>query len=58
MEHLWSRAGANPDVIESGGPLRPMLALGQLFPRTAERTMRRIGATEIFRRAAELNERA
>ena len=46
-----------PEVIESGGPLRPMLALGQLFPRTAERTMRRIGATEIFRRAAALNGR-
>lgn len=46
-----------PEVIESGGPLRPMLALAQISPRMAERTMRRIGATEIFRRAAALNGR-
>jgi short-subunit dehydrogenase len=46
-----------PEVIESGNPMRPVLALGQLFPRTTERTMRRIGATEIFRRAAAVSGR-
>jgi short-subunit dehydrogenase len=47
-----------PDVVESGSPVRPMLAMAQVTPRVAERTMRRIGATEIFRRAAEMNGRA
>lgn len=47
-----------PDVVESGSPVRPMLAMAQITPRVAERTMRRIGATEIFRRAAEMNGRA
>jgi hypothetical protein len=46
-----------PEVIESGGPLRPLLALGQLSPRTAERTMRWVGATELFRRAAAVDGR-
>jgi len=46
-----------PEVIESGGPLRPLLALGQISPRTAERTMRWIGATELFRRAAAVDGR-
>lgn len=46
-----------PEVIESGGPLRPLLALGQLSPRFAERAMRRFGATEIFRRGAALGGR-
>jgi short-subunit dehydrogenase len=42
-----------PEVVESGAPVRPMLALGQVWPRLAERTVAAIGATEIFRRAAE-----
>jgi short-subunit dehydrogenase len=41
-----------PEVIESGAPVRPMLAVGQIAPRLAERMMERIGATEIFRRTA------
>ena len=47
-----------PDVVESGSPVRPMLAIAQIAPGLVERTMRRIGATEIFRRAAEMNRRA
>ena len=43
-----------PEIVDSGTPLRPMLALGQLSPRTAERFMRTVGATEIFRRAAAI----
>jgi short-subunit dehydrogenase len=47
-----------PEVIESGSPLRPLLALGQLAPRAIERLMPRIGATELFRRAAAARDRA
>jgi short-subunit dehydrogenase len=42
-----------PEILESGSPVRPMLALGQIAPRLAERLVERIGGTEIFRRAAE-----
>jgi short-subunit dehydrogenase len=42
-----------PQVIESGAPIRPMLALGEVAPRLVERTAPRFGVTEIFRRAAE-----
>lgn len=41
-----------PEVIESGAPIRPMLALGQLAPRLLERVTPRFGPTELFRRAA------
>ena len=47
-----------PEAIESGGPLRPLLALAQLAPRAPEWLMPRIGATEIFRRAAAARDRA
>jgi short-subunit dehydrogenase len=47
-----------PEVIEAGTPLRPVLALGQLAPRLPEQMMRRIGATELFRRAAASRGRA
>jgi hypothetical protein len=47
-----------PEVIESGGPLRPLLALAQLAPRAPEWLMPRIGATELFRRAAASRGRA
>jgi short-subunit dehydrogenase len=47
-----------PEVIEAGTPLRPVLALGQLAPRAPEQLMRRIGATELFRRAAASRGRA
>lgn len=45
--------GDRPEIIESGSPVRPMLALGQLAPRLAERLMERLGGTEIFRHVAE-----
>jgi short-subunit dehydrogenase len=41
-----------PEVIESGAPIRPILALGQLAPRLVERLQPRFGVTEIFRNAA------
>jgi short-subunit dehydrogenase len=41
-----------PEVIESGAPIRPMLALAQLAPRLAERLAPRFGVTELFRRTA------
>jgi short-subunit dehydrogenase len=47
-----------PEAIESGGPLRPSLALSQLAPRAPEWLMPRIGATELFRRAAAARDRA
>jgi short-subunit dehydrogenase len=41
-----------PEVIESGAPLRPALALTQLTPGLAERVAPLFGVTEIFRRTA------
>jgi short-subunit dehydrogenase len=41
-----------PEVIESGSPVRPLLALGQISPRLTERLVEAIGGAEIFRRAA------
>jgi short-subunit dehydrogenase len=41
-----------PEVVESGAPVRPMLALNQLAPRLIERTAPRFGVTEFFRRVA------
>jgi short-subunit dehydrogenase len=41
-----------PEVVESGAPVRPMLALNQLAPRLIERAAPRIGVTEFFRRVA------
>lgn len=41
-----------PEVIESGAPIRPALALAQLAPGLAERIAPRFGVTELFRRAA------
>ena len=43
-----------PEVIESGVPVRPMLALGQLAPRLAEEAPPRVGLTELMRRGAAL----
>ena len=42
----------SPEIIVSGSPIRPMLALGQMAPRLAERMVERFGGTEIFRRTA------
>lgn len=47
-----------PEVLESGSPVRPLLALGQLSPRLSEYMLERFGATAMFRRAAEARGRA
>jgi short-subunit dehydrogenase len=41
-----------PEVIESGGPIRPLLAVSQLAPRLVERIAPRTGVTELFHRVA------
>jgi short-subunit dehydrogenase len=41
------------EIIESGSPVRPLLALSQVAPGTVERLTERTGATELFRRTAE-----
>ncbi len=41
-----------PEVIESGAPIRPALALAQLAPGLAERIAPLFGVNELFRRAA------
>jgi hypothetical protein len=41
-----------PEVIETGAPLRPILALNQLTPRSVERLAPRFGLTELFRKVA------
>ncbi len=46
-----------PEVLESGSPVRPLLAIGQLSPRLAEWVADRIGAAEIFRRTAAQRDR-
>jgi short-subunit dehydrogenase len=47
-----------PEVIESGAPIRPVLALNQVAPRLVERLVPRFGATELFRRLAASRGRA
>jgi short-subunit dehydrogenase len=47
-----------PEVVESGSPVRPLLALGQLSPRFSEYLLERFGATALFRKAAEGRGRA
>jgi short-subunit dehydrogenase len=42
-----------PEAIETGAPIRPMLAIGQISPRLAEWLGERAGGTELFRRIAE-----
>lgn len=46
-----------PEVIETGAPVRPALALGQLAPGLAERVAPHFGVTELFRRIAVARER-
>lgn len=41
-----------PEIVESGAPIRPMLALAQLSPRLVERLAPRVGVTDLFRRVA------
>jgi short-subunit dehydrogenase len=40
------------EIIESGAPIRPMLALAQLAPGLVERLAPRFGVTELFRSVA------
>jgi short-subunit dehydrogenase len=40
------------EIVESGAPLRPMLAIAQLAPGLVERLAPRFGVTELFRRVA------
>lgn len=41
-----------PEVIESGAPIRPVLALAEVAPRLVERAAPRFGLTELFRHVA------
>lgn len=41
------------EILESGAPIRPMLALAQIAPGMVERVAPRFGVTEIFQRVAE-----
>jgi short-subunit dehydrogenase len=45
-----------PEVIESGAPIRPLLALQQLFPRVAEQIAARSGVAPLFRKCVELDD--
>ncbi|MFZ1924780.1 MAG: SDR family NAD(P)-dependent oxidoreductase [Solirubrobacteraceae bacterium] len=46
------------ELLESGAPIRPMLALGALAPGLVERVAPRFGITELFRRVAVSRGRA
>jgi short-subunit dehydrogenase len=46
-----------PEVVESGNPVRPILALGQIAPRLVERILARAGAHDVFRRVAAERDR-
>lgn len=46
------------EIVESGAPIRPLLALSQLSPGLIERVVPYIGVTDIFRRVAESRGRA
>jgi short-subunit dehydrogenase len=46
-----------PEVVESGGPVRPILALGQLAPRLVERMLSQAGTHDWFRRVAAERDR-
>jgi short-subunit dehydrogenase len=46
-----------PEVIESGAPIRPMVALAQIAPRLVERLTPLFGANELFRRTASVRGR-
>lgn len=46
-----------PEVVESGAPVRPLLAVQQLAPGLADRIAPRLGATKIFGGVAATRER-
>jgi hypothetical protein len=39
-------------VVETGAPVKAVLALQELAPRTTERVLQRVGITKAFRKAA------
>jgi short-subunit dehydrogenase len=41
-----------PEVVDTGAPIKPVLALSQLAPRTTERIVTRIGLDRMFERTA------
>jgi hypothetical protein len=41
-----------PEVLETGSPVRPIFALGELAPRLVERLAARTGMTELYRQVA------
>ncbi len=41
-----------PEVVESGAPIRPLLAISELAPKSAERIVAVSGITKLFRRVA------
>jgi short-subunit dehydrogenase len=45
------------ELIESGAPIRPMLALGQLSPGLVERVAPKFGVTSLFRGVADARDR-
>jgi protein-disulfide isomerase-like protein with CxxC motif len=46
-----------PEVVESGAPIRPVLAVNQLAPRLVERLAPRFGVTDLFGRLARARDR-
>jgi short-subunit dehydrogenase len=46
------------EIVESGAPIRPMLAFGQLAPGLVERIAPKFGVTEMFRKVAVSRGRA
>jgi short-subunit dehydrogenase len=46
------------EIVESGAPIRAMLALAQLAPGLVERVAPRFGITDLFRRVADARGRA
>ena len=46
-----------PEVVESGAPVKPILALAQYAPGLVERIAPRLGVTEMFRRVAGQRDR-
>lgn len=46
--------GDRPDMLTTGWPMRPLLAIQELAPRVAERLVVATGASQFFRTVAEL----
>jgi short-subunit dehydrogenase len=46
-----------PEVVETGAPVRAVLALQELAPRTTERVLQRLGPTRLMRKVAAVRGR-